>query len=130
MDIENSCDPILSVHNVGKAEFPYQVIRTQDKRNRYIGFFANEYNEQWIFIYDPELGGGILMGSDVDWHIYPLGNGNIPKPKLILGDDEQWWLMSCWRASSWLRQRDESNENTRRKRHQNVEEIRRVLMAQ
>ena len=101
---------IFAAYYSGATRFPYPPIRTNSHQNRYVGFFINTHGEKWIFIYDDELGGGILLGNDCNWEILPLGNGNAPVANdLSLGEDEALWLQSCWMASAHLR-KDEKGD--------------------
>ena len=68
----------------------------------YIGYFQNEYGEQWLFTYDHATDTGILRGGDVNWDKrYIVMNGNVPE--LVLDSGEQQWLTSCWNAATAFR---------------------------
>ncbi len=93
---------IFTAKTVSKAKFPYKPFEAFP--GRYVGYFENQYGEQWLFIYDRELKGGIITGSDIDWGLVPLGNGKKPENlKIILNEAELYWLMSCWIACEDLR---------------------------
>jgi hypothetical protein len=99
---------IFTAYYASVNKFPYAPITTNALEQRYVGFFVNNLGEKWLFVYDSQLGGGILLGNDCDWEIIPLGNGKVPIINDVsLGEDETLWLQSCWMASSYLR--DDSN---------------------
>lgn len=97
---------ILQVTEGHMAPFPYQMFLSPNP-DRYVGFFANQHGDQWLFLFDPQLGGGLLTGGDVEWEIYPLGNGPIPIHSLVLNEPEKLWLQACWQACAWLRDQQE-----------------------
>lgn len=98
--------PILQVTEGHPDPFPYQTFLAPTP-GRYVGFFTNQNGDQWLFLYDPKLGGGILTGGDVSWEIYHLGDGPIPIHALVLNEPEKLWLQACWDACTWLRDQQE-----------------------
>ena len=98
--------PILQVTEGHPDPFPYQAFLSPTT-GRYVGFFASQHGDQWLFLFDPELGGGLLTGGDVAWDIYPLGNGPVPVHGLVLDKEEKLWLQACWDACAWLRDQQE-----------------------
>jgi hypothetical protein len=64
-------------------------------RNRYHGYFENEYGDQAIFIYDYEKRTGTLWLGDAGWErSFDVVDGKVPK--LELGLNEMVWLQICW----------------------------------
>jgi hypothetical protein len=109
MTMQSEMPQIFVAYYTGENKFPYSPIKTNLYQDRYVGFFVNSLGEKWAFVYDPELGGGILLGNDCNWDVIPLGNGNAPITNdVTLGEDEGLWIRSCWLASSDLRKRDEN----------------------
>ena len=45
-------------------------------------------------VYDPDIGTGILRGSDVDWEEHPVAGG--VAQGLILNEEEIVWLRKTW----------------------------------
>lgn len=67
-------------------------------RKRYHGYFENEYGEQAIFVYDYEVGEGVLWLGDAGWeHSYAVVDGDVPD--LMLGENEHAWLQVCWQSA-------------------------------
>ena len=67
--------------------------------DRYTGFFANRYGEQWIVVIDPNAKTGVLRGGDIGWDTeVQIADGKIVSD-VVLGDDERCWLDACWRAA-------------------------------
>lgn len=109
MSEENEFSQIFAAYYSGSQMFPFQPITTNSGKNRYVGYFQSGSMDKWIFIYDPEFGGGVLTGHDIGWEIIPLGNGDVPvNSGVSLRSEEENWLSACWSASSWLRDGDES----------------------
>jgi hypothetical protein len=102
---------IFIAYYAGVTKFPYAPVTTNVLKDRYVGFLINALGEKWVFIYDADLGGGILTGNDCDWEIIPLGNAKMPVTNHVsLGEDETLWLQACWLASSYLRDGNKSEE--------------------
>jgi hypothetical protein len=58
--------PVLLIYNQHSADsgLPHYRANTDGK---YYGYFANEFGEQWVFVFDFETRSGLLYGSDVGW---------------------------------------------------------------
>jgi hypothetical protein len=102
MSDQRSYQPILHVTEGHLDPFPYQTFLSPTP-GRYVGFFVNQHGDQWLFLFDPQLGGGVLTGGDVAWDIYPVGNGPVPVHGLVLNKEEKLWLQACWDSCAWLR---------------------------
>lgn len=69
-----------------------------DERGRYVGYFENEYGEQFLFVYDRASQTGTLWGGDLDWdEPVPVVNGLAVDT--VLDEPELMWLLACWRAA-------------------------------
>ena len=81
---------------------------TNEDPNVYIGYFANRYGEQWVFVYDRNKGAGTLCGGDVGWD-KPLTveNGTVD---VMLNNSEKLWLAACWQEAR--RRLDDSPTHT------------------
>jgi len=67
-------------------------------RKRYHGYFENEFGEQAIFVYDYEVGEGVLWLGDAGWErSYVVVDGDVPE--LMLGENEKVWLEVCWKTA-------------------------------
>jgi hypothetical protein len=90
--------PFLVVYNnhiANRGEPPSYVVNLDTKE--YFGYFENEHGEQWVFIYDYDTETGTVRGGDAGWEVvYPVVEGRTPD--LILGREEQAWLLACWEA--------------------------------
>jgi hypothetical protein len=70
-----------------------------DSDDKYFGYFQNEYDEQWIYIYKYDKDKAIIIGGDTGWdNSYSVINGKVPA--LTLSKEEQKWLKACWEASN------------------------------
>lgn len=56
--------------------------------------YENRYGEVWVFAYDSCTDTSTVKGSDVDWQSYVVTQGQAQG--VILTQDEQAWLTSCW----------------------------------
>ncbi|MBN1484563.1 MAG: hypothetical protein JXA37_07560 [Chloroflexia bacterium] len=64
---------------------------------RYYGYYANEYGEQFVFVYDLEAEAGALFGGDLHWD-NPVAVVEGRAEGILLGEGELQWLAACWRA--------------------------------
>ncbi len=68
-------------------------------RKRYHGYFENEFQEQFIFVYDYEVREATLWVGDAGWEqSYKVKEGNVPE--LLLGTNERTWLSTCWQTAT------------------------------
>ncbi len=92
--------PMLSIynHHVPECGEPPSL----DLRQRpqyYVGYFENDYGEQWIFTYDHDEQRGRLRGGDAHWdQEWPVINGFAQG--VILNSAEGTWLAACWSAAT------------------------------
>lgn len=69
-----------------------------DIRKRYHGYFENEHGEQAIFVFDYEVGEGMLWMGDAGWEKpHKVVEGKVPG--LILNPGEAIWLDNCWNTA-------------------------------
>ncbi len=67
--------------------------------DRYYGYFANAYGDQWVFVYDRTAQVGHLYGGDIGWDAAePVLDGKTPH--VFLSPMEAQWLMACWQAAT------------------------------
>ena len=71
-----------------------------DASDEYVGYFENEYGEQWVFIGDPETGKARLFGGDVHWEKRYDVSLKSPCPPLVLTESERLWIITCFMAMS------------------------------
>ena len=90
---------VLTVENAHVASCGHPPnIRHSSSANAYVGFFANQFGEQWVLVVDREAKTGVLRGGDIGWETeVPVINGQAVD--VILGKDERQWLEACWRAA-------------------------------
>lgn len=71
--------------------------------SQYLGYYANEHGEQWVFVYDYHTERGILRGGDVEWgNEYTVVDGKVSN--LLLSQSEAVWLLACWVAASQFKE--------------------------
>jgi len=91
--------PLLRIRNhdaTARGELP---VVAGDDPAVYIGYFENSHGEQWIFTYNRATKAAELRGGDTGWNsIFYVRGGKVAE--LILGRDEETWLMACWRAAT------------------------------
>jgi hypothetical protein len=64
----------------------------------YVGYFAGEFGDQWIFTSDPRTGRAELRGGDIGWdHVCEVKDGSVEN--LIISLEECRWLDACWTAT-------------------------------
>ncbi len=93
-------EPLLRIRNHHAPACGDPPIVDGDEKSIYIGYFENEYGEQWIFTYDRKMKKGELRGGDVGWNkVQRVEDGAVHG--LILNAPEQAWLDACWKAASF-----------------------------
>jgi hypothetical protein len=103
MMIERNDTLILKIHNQHSQACGTPPEITNTVANQYVGYFANQYGEQWLFIYNAETRQALLFGGDAGWETqYPVVDGRVAE--LMLSQDEIMWLAACWRAATSLRE--------------------------
>ena len=61
---------VLSVENThcdGCGRPPAIVKRQNGDPHTYVGYFENQYGEQWVVEIDPKAKTGVLRGGDIAW---------------------------------------------------------------
>ena len=92
---------VIEVHNTHSAECgtpPTIVKRSGD--GQYVGYFENQFGEQWVVEIDRKSETGSLRGGDVGWEQSHLLHDDKLDADLILSHEEAAWLINCWRAAT------------------------------
>jgi len=90
-------EPLLTIENVHKDDSDVVPKFANDVKGRYIGYFANQHGEQWVFAYDEGAAEALLYGGDVGWNVHPVNAATING--LNLSQDESLWLLACCAAA-------------------------------
>jgi hypothetical protein len=93
-------EPLLRIHNHHAMDCDDPPIINDDDRGVYIGYFENPYGEQWIFTFCRKTRKAALRGGDVGWNSVFAVHDGIVVGDLILGSEEQIWLLACWKAAT------------------------------
>jgi hypothetical protein len=96
-------DLILKIYNQHSENCGKPPLTTNDD-SQYIGYFANEHGEQWVFVYDYETDQAEVFGGDAGWDQHYGVNDGIPA-KLVMNKFERQWLAACWQAATVLRRK-------------------------
>src|SRR5437763_1217392 len=92
-------EPLLRIRNHHVAGCGDPPIINGDDPAVYIGYFENEYGEQWVFTYHRKTRNAELRGGDAGWNtLYKVVDGCAAG--LILTEEERTWLRACWRAAT------------------------------
>ncbi len=89
---------VLAISNkhVSECDQPPTIDTSQSPD--YIGYFENQFGEQWIFRFDRTTGRGTVRGGDDGWNCeHPVAEGRCD---IILDDAESRWLASAWAAAT------------------------------
>jgi hypothetical protein len=90
-------DPLLTIRNHHSASCGDPPIVASDNSSTYIGYFENQFGEQWVFTIDRASGDAVLRGGDTGWNTaHEVVNGEVAD--LILSVEEKAWLRACWTA--------------------------------
>jgi len=91
-------DPLLTIRNHHSLACGDPPIVNDDTRNTYIGYFENQYGEQWVFTCNRETGEAVLRGGDGGWNTaWPVVDGKVSG--LNLNREETLWLEACLAAA-------------------------------
>ncbi len=94
-------EPLLRVPNRHAFTDGDPLVVDGSDLNLYVGYFENDYGEQWIFIRDRTTGIATLRGGDIGWNT-SIDVTDGPAPDLMLSQPELLWLELCFAASSRL----------------------------
>jgi hypothetical protein len=94
-------EPLLRVPNHHAVACGNPPIVDGSDQNLYIGYFENDYGEQWIFTRDRTTGIATLRGGDIGWNTN-IDETDGPAAALVLNQPERQWLESCLAASDRL----------------------------
>ncbi len=100
MTIASSTEPLLTLYNRHNAACGEPPHLTNNDRGRYIGYFANEHGDQWLFVDDPPTGTAILRCGDANWATTYRIHGPDDLPS-HMNDAERTWARICWQAASF-----------------------------
>jgi len=68
-----------------------------DETDKYFGYFANQYGEQAVFVYDYKTDEASLWLGDAGWgDAHRVVDGRVEG--LILNEPEAAWIRACWLA--------------------------------
>ena len=68
-----------------------------DEPGKYYGYFANQYGEQAVFVYDYQTHEASVWMGDTDWgDAHPVVDGRVEG--IILNEPEAAWIRACWLA--------------------------------
>ena len=94
---------VLSVENAhcdGCGSPPAIVKRRNGDPHTYVGYFENQYGEQWIVEIDRMAKTGVLRGGDIGWErVVPLRENKVDDD-LIFSHEEARWLALCWHTAT------------------------------
>ena len=66
-----------------------------DDTGKYYGYFANQFGEQAIFVYDYQTDEAWVWMGDTDWHnAHRVVDGRVEG--VILNESEAAWIRACW----------------------------------
>ncbi|MBU1749878.1 MAG: hypothetical protein KKA73_19525 [Chloroflexi bacterium] len=91
MSDDNVLLQIPNHHSVERCEQPPQITA---QPGRYIGYFENEFGEQWLFVHDRGQDTATLYGGDAGWVAHQVEDGVVDG--LTLDEPERIWLVACW----------------------------------
>jgi hypothetical protein len=70
-----------------------------DQPGKYYGYFANQYGEQAVFVYDYQTREASVWMGDVDWSKkHRVVDGRVDG--IVLNEPEAAWIRACWLAIS------------------------------
>jgi hypothetical protein len=80
--------------NCGEAPFV-----DGDEAGKYHGYFANQFGEQAVFVYDYQTDEASVRMGDTGWHdTHRVVDGHVEG--VILNEPEAAWILACWLAAA------------------------------
>ena len=73
-------------------------LSSTDQPDSYLGYFANEHGEKWVFEYNRKTQKGQLRGKDCSWKVFEIIDGTVED--LSLDRNESAWFKACWAAAT------------------------------
>ena len=91
---------VLEARNVHCKDsgIPVPIVKDPSS-DKYVGYFENQFGEQWTVQIDRQAKTGILRGGDIGWE-REVEIKNDTFEDLILSLEEFLWLSACWRAAT------------------------------
>ena len=91
---------VLEIRNVHCEDCGVPVAVTKDSDSAvYVGYFENQFGEQWTLQIDRQAKTGTLRGGDIGWdREVVIENDRLDD--LFLSADEFVWLAACWQAAT------------------------------
>lgn len=94
-------EPLLTIRNHHVAGCGDPPIIDGAAPDQYVGYFENQFGEQWVFTRDRKTGVATLRGGDIGWNTQvDVSEGKAET--LVLNAGECHWLQSCLEASRSL----------------------------
>ncbi|MGE5785079.1 MAG: hypothetical protein ACM3ZE_10825 [Myxococcales bacterium] len=95
---DTSTVPLFRVSNHHTAACGEPPTVDGDAPQAYFGYFANEYGEQAVYVYDTATGEATIRMGDTGWKLaHRVGDGRIEGT--MLSKAEEAWLRACWMAT-------------------------------
>ena len=91
---------LLEIENIHSEECGQPpTLRKTAGDGKYLGYFQNSYDEQWVIEIDRQNKTGILRAGDVAWEPIRIVDDRITGD-VVIGEDEYAWASTCWRAAT------------------------------
>lgn len=91
-------DPLFVVSNHHTANSGRPPCVDADVPQAYHGYFANEYGEQAVYVYDSRTGEATVRMGDAGWDkVHRVVDGRIEGAQV--SESEATWLRACWTAT-------------------------------
>ena len=91
---------VLEIRNVHCKDSGMPAPVTKDlSSDQYVGYFENQFGEQWTVQIDRQTKTGVLRGGDIGWE-RAVEIKDDTFEDLILSPEESLWLAACWKAAT------------------------------
>lgn len=96
-------DRLLTIRNHHVAGCGDPPIIDGAAQDQYVGYFENQFGDQWVFTRDRKTGVATLRGGDLGWNT-AVDVTEVIAGKLMLNASEMQWLESCIASSQSILQ--------------------------
>ena len=100
--MSEATQPILLITNTHSAACGQPPHLTNAEPSLYVGYFANEHGNQWLFAYDRVSRRATIRGGDMNWG-RPVTIASLKDLPYHFNESERRWAEACWEAATTLR---------------------------
>ena len=91
--------PLLTIENCHSEDCGEPPHLTNAGASAYLGYFASEHGDQWLFVYDRAEKRATIRGGDMRWD-HPVTITSPTNLPYHFTEAERRWVEACWLAAT------------------------------